>query len=72
MLLETFIDNQVRAREREGVTVLLLHSNCSLFTDMLELFHLAKIDPTKKIFPEDFIVFLSYRNYKYFVIPNTL
>jgi hypothetical protein len=45
----------------------VLQSNCSLFTEVVGVFLLAKIDTAKKMFP-DFIIILSYRSYFVFFL----
>ena len=59
-LSKTIIGN-VRAGER--VTTSLLQSNCSLFTEVFEVFLRAEIDTAKKVFSRDFIVILSHKSY---------
>ena len=41
----------------------LLLSNYDFFTEIIEVFHLIKIDTMEKISPKYFIVIFSYRYY---------
>ena len=60
-LSETYEGSQVRAGIR--VTLMLLRSDCIFSTEALVVFHVAKIDTTKKKTQRDFIVILRYMSY---------
>ena len=57
-----FFGNQVHAGER--VAVSLLKSNCSMFTEVLNVIFLAKNDTTEKISPSDLVYFVGFWIFK--------
>ena len=68
MFLRTFIGNQVLPSER--VNISLFQSKCSVYTKILTIFRLVKIDIIEKMSPRNFIVVMSHRSY--FVISGII